>query len=169
MNSSTDPKYVRRSNTWSVHTSIEDRKKDGFLMERWRATGYYIHSFGDDITFTYKHHMFHSPIRIITDNTINAIRHCGWTWAIHHQFSGIRSPVGPSFRWAPTFETSLSVQAQAKGILIHVLDERTILLDTEGLDVTRDHDTSSHAGVFGLFLQQPWRNHLSTKVAGVEN
>jgi hypothetical protein len=41
------------------------------------ATGYYIHSFGDDITFTYKHHMFHSPIRIITDNTINAIRHCG--------------------------------------------------------------------------------------------
>jgi len=83
---------------------------------------------------------------------------------------------------APTFETSSSVQAQTKGILIHVLDERTILLDTEGLgsmDVTRDHDASIFAlamlvssGCFfnnlgGITSQAVDDLHLSTKVASL--
>ena len=80
------------------------------------------------------------------------------------------------------FKTSSSVQAQTKGIMIHVLDERTILLDTEGLgsmDVTRDHDASIFAlamlvssGCFfnnlgGITSQAVDDLHLSTKVASL--
>ena len=81
-----------------------------------------------------------------------------------------------------TFATSSTVQAQTKGILLHVLDDQTLLLDTEGLgslEVSRDHDASIFAlamlvssGCFfnnlGSITSQSIDDlHLSTKVAGL--
>ena len=82
----------------------------------------------------------------------------------------------------PTFATSSTVQAQTKGILIHRLDEKTLLMDTEGLgsmDVSRDHDAAIFAlamlvssGCFfnnlGSITSQSIDDlHLATKVAGL--
>jgi predicted nucleic acid-binding Zn-ribbon protein len=81
-----------------------------------------------------------------------------------------------------TFATSSTVQAQTKGILIHLLDDKTLLMDTEGLgsmDVSRDHDAAIFAlamlvssGCFfnnlGSITSQSIDDlHLATKVAGL--
>jgi hypothetical protein len=83
---------------------------------------------------------------------------------------------------SPTFATSSTVQAQTKGILIHVLNDSTLVMDTEGLgslDVSRDHDASIFAlamivssGCFfnnlGSITSQAIEDlHLATKVAGL--
>jgi hypothetical protein len=81
------------------------------------------------------------------------------------------------------FQTSSTVQAQTKGILIHPLDNgTTILMDTEGLgsmDVSRDHDASIFAlamlassGCFfnnlGSITSQDIEDlYVATKVAGL--
>ena len=47
-----------------------------------------------------------------------------------------------------TFRTSSTVQAQTKGLMVHQLDESTLLIDTEGLgslEVSREHDASIFA------------------------
>jgi predicted nucleic acid-binding Zn-ribbon protein len=81
-----------------------------------------------------------------------------------------------------TFATSSTVQAQTKGILVHMLNETTLLMDTEGLgslDVSRDHDAAIFAlamlvssGCFfnnlGSITSQSIDDlHLATKVAGL--
>lgn len=83
---------------------------------------------------------------------------------------------------ASTFQTSSTVQAQTKGIMIHKLNEHTLLMDTEGLgslDVSRDHDASIFAlamlvssGCFfnnlgGITSQAVDDLHLATKVASL--
>jgi len=82
----------------------------------------------------------------------------------------------------PTFATSSTVQAQTKGIMVHMLNETTLLMDTEGLgslDVSRDHDAAIFAlamlvssGCFfnnlGSITSQSIDDlHLATKVAGL--
>jgi hypothetical protein len=74
------------------------------------------------------------------------------------------------------------VQAQTKGILVHLLNDTTLLMDTEGLgsmDVSRDHDAAIFAlamlvssGCFfnnlGSITSQSIDDlHLATKVAGL--
>jgi hypothetical protein len=81
-----------------------------------------------------------------------------------------------------TFQTSSTVQAQTKGIMLHRLNDNTLLLDTEGLgsmDVSRDHDASIFAlamlvssGCFfnnlGSITSQAVDDlHLATKVASL--
>jgi len=83
---------------------------------------------------------------------------------------------------ASTFQTSSTVQAQTKGIMIHKLNDNTLLMDTEGLgslDVSRDHDASIFAlamlissGCFfnnlgGITSQAVDDLHLATKVASL--
>jgi hypothetical protein len=102
--------------------------------------------------------------------------------AIIGRYRGGKSSLLNRLVGTDTFRTSSTVQAQTKGLMIHKLDDHTILMDTEGLgsmDVSRDHDASIFAlamlvssGCFfnnlgGITSQAVDDLHLATKVASL--